>query len=163
LPNPIFRWDVIGTYTFELRVNDGSSDSPPDIVSFTFTDESANNPPIANAGADQTITATTECDTESYVFTCEDCPAESVELDGSASDDPLDGDEVDFLWTDVSGELTLSSRYAPVTEALTPAFASTYNVAITKSWEVVLTLSDCADADTDSVNITYTCTGEYSP
>jgi len=163
VPNPIFRWDVIGTYTFELRVNDGNSESPPDIVSFTFTDESANNPPIANAGTDQTISATTECDTASYVFTCEDCPAESVELDGSASDDPLDGDEVDFLWTDTSGELTLSSRYAPVTEALTPSFASTYNVATTKSWEVVLTLSDCADSDTDSVNITYTCTGEYSP
>jgi hypothetical protein len=120
-------------------------------------------PQTINAGADQTITATTECETASYVFTCEDCPSEDVELDGSASDDPVDGDEVDFLWSDASGELTISSRYSPVTEVLTPAFASSYNVTTTRSWEVMLTLSDCADSDTDSVNITYSCTGEYSP
>ncbi|MDP2312302.1 MAG: hypothetical protein Q8P41_05310 [Pseudomonadota bacterium] len=163
LPNPVFRWDVVGTYTFELRVSDGTNVSAPDIVSYTFSDASANNAPIANAGADQTINVTTECDTASYIFTCEDCPAEDVELDGSASDDPVDGDDVDFLWTDPTGELTIASRYAPVTEVLTPAFASSYNVSLVRTWEVSLAVSDCADTDTDSVNVTYTCTGEYSP
>jgi hypothetical protein len=163
LANPVFHWDLIGTYTFQLQVSDGTAWSAPDIVSYTFTDESANNRPVANAGEDQTIEASPECSTASYSWTCEDCPSEDVELDGSASDDPADGDELDFLWTDASGELTIGSSYSPVTEVLTPSFASTYNVAVVRNWEVVLAVSDCADSDTDTVNITYTCTGEYSP
>lgn len=163
LPNPTFRWDQTGTYTFQLQVSDGTNWSAPDIVSYTFTDESANNRPVANAGEDQTIEASPECSTASYSWSCEDCPSEDVELDGSASDDPADGDEIDFLWTDPSGELTIGSAYSPVTEVLTPSFASTYNVAVVRTWEVTLAVSDCADSDTDTVNITYTCTGEYSP
>ncbi|MDP2304862.1 MAG: hypothetical protein Q8P18_02420 [Pseudomonadota bacterium] len=163
LANPVFHWDMVGTYTFELRVNDGTYDSPPDIVSYTFTDESANNRPIANAGEDQTIVVAAECDTASYVFTCADCPQEDVTLDGTASDDPIDGDDVDFLWSDASGELTIASRYSPETQVLTPSFPATYNVATTRGWDVVLSVSDCADTDTDIVKITYTCTGEYSP
>ncbi len=163
LPNPVFHWDVVGTYTFQLQVSDGTFWSAPDIVSYTFTDETANNSPVANAGEDQSINVTTECTTAAYVFTCDDCPSEDVELDGSASDDPADGDDLDFLWSDASGELTIGSRYSPVTEVLTPSFASSYNSATTRTWEVLLTVSDCADSDTDTVNITYSCTGEYSP
>lgn len=163
LANPLFRWDVVGTYTFELRVNDGTFESAPDVVSYTFTDESANNRPIANAGEDQTITATAECSTASYVFTCDDCPSEDVDLDGSASDDAADGDDIDFLWADASGELSITSRYSPETEVLTPAVPASYNVSTVRNWELVLSVSDCADTDTDTVNITYTCTGEYSP
>ncbi len=163
LPNPIFRWTDTGTYIFQLQVSDGELYSPPDVVSVTFTDEGENNRPVANAGDDQTITTTPECTTASYVFTCDDCEAEDVDLDGSASDDPMDGDDLGFLWSDASGELTLSAPYAPVTTAITPVFAATYNVAITRNWEVVLAVSDCADSDSDTVNILYTCTGEYSP
>lgn len=163
LPNPVFRWDIEGTYTFELRVHDGTFESAPDIVSYTFTDESANNRPIANAGEDQTINVTAECTTASYIFTCDDCPSEDVDLDGSGSDDPIDGDELDFLWVDASGELTIVSRYSPETEVRTPSFPSSYNVATVRTWEVLLNVSDCADTDSDPVNITYTCTGEYSP
>jgi hypothetical protein len=163
VPNPVFHWDETGAYTFQLQVYDGTTWSAPDIVTYTFTDESENNAPVANAGEDQTISVTTDCSTASYVFTCDDCPAEDVELDGSASDDAVDGDSLDFLWSDPSGELTMVSAYSPVAEVLTPSFASTYNSAITKTWDVTLTVSDCADSDTDVATITYTCTGEYSP
>jgi hypothetical protein len=163
LANPLFGWDLVGTYTFELRVHDGTFESAPDIVSYTFSDESANNRPIANAGEDQTINVAAECTTASYVFTCDDCPSEDVNLDGSASDDPVDGDDLDFLWSDASGELTIVSRYSPETQVLTPSFPASYNVATVRDWEVVLSVSDCADTDSDTVNITYTCTGEYSP
>jgi hypothetical protein len=163
LPNPVFHWDVIGTYTFQLQVFDGTAWSAPDIVTFTFTDEADNHRPVANAGEDQTINVTTECSTASYVFTCDDCPSEDVELDASASDDSIDGDELGFLWSDASGELTIGSRYSPVTEVLTPSFPSSYNSTTTRSWEVLMTVSDCADSDTDTVTITYSCTGEYTP
>ncbi len=163
LANPIFHWDEVGSYTFQLQVWDGTAWSAPDIVTYTFTDEGDNNSPVANAGDDQTVSVTTDCTTASYVFSCEDCPAEDVELDGSASDDALDGDDLDFMWTDTSGELTIGSRYVPVTTVLTPSFPSTYNTTTTRTWEVGLTVSDCADSDNDNVTITYSCTGEYSP
>lgn len=163
IANPVFHWDEVGTYTFQLQVYDGEQWSAPDIVSYTFTDERDNNRPIANAGEDQSINVSTECTTASYVFSCDDCPSEDVELDGSASDDPTDGDEIDFMWDDATGELTIGSRYSPVTQVLTPSFASSYNTTTTRTWEVVLTVSDCADSDTDSAVITYNCTGEYSP
>lgn len=162
LPNPVFHWDTVGTYTFQLQVNDGGQWSVPDIVTYTFTDESTNSTPVANAGEDQTISVTTECSTASYVFDCEDCPSEDIEVDGSASDDPVDGDELDFLWTEPTGELTIVSRHSPVTNVITPSFPSTYNTATSKTWTLDLTVSDCASSDVDQVNVTYTCTGEYS-
>ncbi len=163
LPNPTFRWDSAGTYTFELRVYDGTTWSPPDIVSVTFTSEVENSSPIANAGADQTITVAAACDTASYIFTCEDCPSETVLLDGTASDDPVDGDDLAFLWTEVTGELSIEARYSPVTNVTTPSFPSVYNVATVRTWDLVLSASDCADSDSDTVTVTYTCTGEYAP
>jgi len=161
--NPTFTWDVTGSYTFQLQVNDGVNASAPDIVTFTFSDTTANNAPIANAGSDKTISNEPECSTASYVFACDDCPSDDVTLDGSASDDPIDGDELSFLWTDASAELTIESAYSPVTRVYTPSFPSEYNVAQTKTWEVMLSVSDCADSDTDSVTITYNCTGTYTP
>lgn len=163
LPNPVFRWDVPGSYTFQLQVSDGESTSAPDVVTYTFSDEDDNYAPVANAGDDVTIDSTTECTTASYVFTCDDCDAEEVDLDGSASDDPRDGDELDFLWSESTGELAIASTHSAMTTATTPAFASEYNVTQTRSWTVDLTVSDCLDSDTDSLTITYTCTGEYSP
>ena len=161
--NPYFHWTVPGDYTFMLQVNDGVYDSAPDIVNLTFTDEQDNSRPVANAGDDVTITASPDCTTASYVFSCEDCPSDSVTVDGTASSDPVDGDELDFLWSEATGEATIAATYSPTTEVTVPAFASTYNVAVTKSWELALQVSDCSDDDTDHVLITYTCTGEYSP
>ena len=163
LADPYFHWDIPGDYTFQLQVHDGDQYSAPDIVTYTFADVSENERPVANAGADQTITNEPECETASYVFTCEDCPVDSVTLDGTASTDD-NGDELDFLWAENgSSDLTIAAPYSPTTEVSTPAFAAEYNTAITKTWTVDLTTSDCADSDTDSVTITYTCTGDYTP
>jgi hypothetical protein len=163
LPNPTFSWDVTGTYTFQLQVYDGTHYSAPDIVNLTFVDEAENNAPVANAGEDQTIDEQTECETASYEWTCEDCPSAVFELDASASDDPVDGDDLDFFWTEETGELTFSSGYSAITSASSPTYPSEYGVTQTHTWDVQLAVSDCADSDTDNVTLTYTCTGEYSP
>ncbi|MBM4366766.1 MAG: hypothetical protein FJ102_11170 [Deltaproteobacteria bacterium] len=160
--NPYFQWDIVGDYTFQLQVYDGEQWGAPDVVTYTFVDVTENEKPIANAGDDQTITNEPDCETASYVFTCEDCPADSVTVDGSASTDD-NGDELDFYWTESTGELTVAAPFSPTTELTTPAFAAEYNTAITKTWTVDLTVSDCADSDTDQVTITYTCTGDYTP
>ncbi len=160
-PDPYFRWDIPGEYLFQLQVCDASSCSAPDVVTYTFVDAEENNAPTANAGDDQTIDVETDCETSAYVFTCEDCEAQSVTLDGSASIDSQDGDELDFFWAESTGELAIAAPTSPVTAVTTPAFASTYNTVTTRTWTVNLNVNDCSESDVDSVTVTYNCTGTY--
>lgn len=162
VPNPVFTWDVTGEYGFELRVSDGTTDSAPDIVVLNFQDASQNSSPIANAGSDQSVSREADCDTTSYTWSCEDCPVEDVNLNGTASDDPVDGDDLNFAWSESSGQVTFSAPNSPQTIAYLPGTPATYNSASTRSWTVNLAVSDCADTATDSVTVTYTCTGTYS-
>jgi hypothetical protein len=163
IANPTFIWDLPGDYSFQLQVFDGTSWSPPDVVTLTFQDERDNSPPTANAGDPASVDITTDCTTASYVFTCEDCPEEDVEVDGSASADVRDGDELSFEWTDPSGELNIISPSSPITTVIVPGTAATYNSPNVRTWNIYLSVEDCADSHSNSTTITYTCTGEYSP
>ena len=160
--NPSFTWDVPGDYAFQLQVSDGTSWSAPDVVTLTFQEEQDNHPPQANAGDDASITTETDCSTAAYVFTCEDCPSEEVDLDGSASTDARDGDELSFLWSEPTGTAVIASPSSPITTVSVPGFPSVYNTATVKTWDLLLTVEDCADEDTDRMTITYTCTGTYN-
>jgi len=89
LATPTVTYDGGGTtgvddvFTFSLIVNDGSTDSVADTVTFTLKD---NRVPIANAGIDQNgINA-----------------GEIVTLNGSGSSD-ADGDALTYTWSQVSG------------------------------------------------------------
>jgi len=73
---PLFQVDRAGTYTVELVVNDGTTDSAPDTVQIS----TQNSRPVANAGPDQTVPVGT-----------------TVTLDGSRSSD-VDGDTLTFRW-----------------------------------------------------------------
>jgi len=78
---------IVGTYQFELKVTDNgglfSKDTMRLIVDSVVT---TNHPPIANAGADQTITL----------------PTNAVNLNGSGSTDP-DNNITSYAWTKISG------------------------------------------------------------
>jgi hypothetical protein len=78
---------VVGTYQFELKVTDNgglfSKDTMRLIVDSVVT---TNHPPIAHAGADQTITL----------------PTNAVNLNGSGSTDP-DNNITSYAWTKISG------------------------------------------------------------
>ncbi len=160
-PDPYFRWDIPGEYVFELQVCDDGQCSAPDVVTYLFADETENAPPTANAGADQTISKETDCETDAYVFTCEECPADSVTIDGSASIDEIDGDELDFYWTEPTGEPVIAAPLSPTTEVSIAAFPSVYATATTKTYEITLAVSDCSETDTDTVIVSYTCIGTY--
>ena len=76
-----------GTYQFELKVTDNGGLSAKDtirvIVDSVLT---TNHPPVANAGADQTITL----------------PINTINLDGSGSTDP-ENNIYSYQWTKISG------------------------------------------------------------
>ncbi|HEX5154188.1 MAG TPA: PKD domain-containing protein [Parafilimonas sp.] len=73
-----------GTYQFELKVTDNAGATARDTLIATVL-PAPNQPPVANAGSDQTITL----------------PKDSVLLSGNASD--ADGTIASYLWTKVSG------------------------------------------------------------
>ncbi len=78
---------VIGTYQFELKISDNSGLSSKDTMQVIVNDPSQpNRPPVANAGADQTITL----------------PTNTVTINGNGSIDP-DNNITGYAWTKISG------------------------------------------------------------
>ncbi|HET9836697.1 MAG TPA: PKD domain-containing protein, partial [Candidatus Angelobacter sp.] len=76
-PKPTFTVDKPGVYTVQLIVSDGQLNSKPATVTIT----TINSPPVANAGANQTVFVTS-----------------IVHLDGSRSSD-VDGDPLTYQWS----------------------------------------------------------------
>ena len=76
---PTFEADVEGEYRARLIVNDGQADSPADTI--TVTTELGNTAPVANAGANQTVSV-----------------GATIVLDGSGSTD-ADGDAMSYDWS----------------------------------------------------------------
>ncbi len=78
---------VMGVYRFELKVTDNGGLSAKDTVQIVVTDSTQpNRPPVAKAGADQTITL----------------PTNTINLDGSGSTDP-DNNITSYAWTKIAG------------------------------------------------------------
>src|SRR5262249_53995510 len=78
--HPTFVVDKPGSYTVQLIVNDGKVDSAPATVVIS----TQNSPPVASAGANQTVKT-----------------GATVQLDGSGSTD-VDGDPLAYSWSFVS-------------------------------------------------------------
>jgi len=95
---------IAGTYVFQLTVTDNDGATSNAQVNITVL-AAADQPPVANAGADQTITL----------------PTSTVNLDGSASYDP-DGTIASYSWTKTSGTgavtITNSSTAKPTVTGL---------------------------------------------
>src|SRR5882724_10834604 len=89
-----------GTYTFTLTVTDpGKLNSSA--TTHVTVEPPPNHPPVADAGADQTVQATSQSGV-------------SVRLDGSKSSDP-DGDTLTYAWTDQNGNPVGSTAVVQLT------------------------------------------------
>ena len=134
---PQFFADVIGSYVFELVVNDGLINSAPDRVTVNVQ-ASLNRAPTANAGPDETAVV-----------------GATVQLDGSFSVD-LDGDPLTFLWSFVS-------RPTGSSAALSDPLAVRPTFVMDRSGDYVLRLV-VNDGAVDSVSDTVTIrTGNSRP
>ena len=120
--------DFFGTDSFEYSVNDGTYTSKADV---SVTVNNTQDPPVANAGADQTAHEGT-----------------SVTLNGRGSTDP-DNDPITYLWIQNTGNTVSLTD----TTSSTPSF-STPEVTDTISLEFTLTVSDGTDSHNDTITIT---------
>ncbi|MDH3474015.1 MAG: PKD domain-containing protein [Rhodospirillales bacterium] len=105
--NPTFATDLTGFYVAQLVVSDGALDSAPDTVVVHFD----NNPPVADAGLNQTVTAGT-----------------TVQLDGTGSSDP-DMDPLTYAWQAVQvppGSAAILSDPASATPSFPANAPGTY-------------------------------------
>jgi len=116
-----------GTHTITLTVTDNGGLTDTDTVTITVS-HPANQPPLANAGPDQTVT---DSDRNG---------SEQVNLDGSASSDP-DGNIVSFVWT--KGATQIATGIKPTVTLST----GTHIITLTVTDNGSLT-------DTDTVTIT---------
>lgn len=98
-----FEPDEDGTYQFSLTANDGNNTSP--IVTRSLSVNAVNQPPVANAGPDQSVAA-----------------GERVQLNASMSSDPEDGAISQFGWEQVdNGADTVALEFA---NTATPEFTA---------------------------------------
>jgi ribosomal protein L14 len=107
---------VQGVYTFRLQVLDNAGATASDTIKVTVNAAPpVNQPPVANAGANITMTL----------------PVNSTTLNGTASSDP-DGTITTYAWSEISGPAQYSIANATAAStALTSLVAGTYVFSLT--------------------------------
>ena len=151
-PTPTFSWDVQGQYVFQLQVYDGRVWSAPDLVDISIGDILDNRRPISNAGDGFAVEASANCQNTSYSNECADCAPFTFLLDGSGSRD-LDGDTLQYSWSESTGVLSIANPHNAITSATVP----TQTVGTSLSFMVTLDVEDCTRQDGDTTIVTYSC------
>jgi hypothetical protein len=131
-----------GLNTITVRAYDGDGNVTVDAIDVTRWTPAVNQPPVANAGVNQSVL-------QGVVVT----------LNGGASDDPDDRPSaLTYSWTQTAGpSVTLSGA-----TTATPSF-TTPNVAVQTALTFRLTVSDGAASDTDDVTVTVNPPGNVAP
>ena len=120
------------TDAFEIAAADGTAGT------VTITVTGANDAPMANAGADETV-----------------AEGASVTLDGTGSSDPDAGTTLTYSWARKSGETDNAVKLTNADKA-SASFTAPNDIAADATLTFVLTVSDGTASDTDEVIITVT-------
>jgi ribosomal protein L14 len=129
---------VQGVYKFELNVTDNNGATGRDTMQVTVN-AAGNQSPIANAGADQSITL----------------PTNTITLSGSGTD--ADGSISSYNWTKISGPST-----GTITNANSAATTVTGLVQGVYKFELKVTDNNGATG-TDTIQVTVNAAGNQSP
>ncbi len=133
----------VGPKNGTITINATGADVPSFVISVTGVVVPANQPPVADAGPDQTVQ---DADNNG---------SQAVTLDGSASQDP-DGSITDYVWT--QGVTVLAQGPSPTANVVLPVgehtitLTVTDNASATGSDTVVITVTPgqpCGSADFD--------------
>lgn len=133
IASPTFEADAAGDFVLSLVVNDGQTNSSADSVTITVNQAMpGNTPPVANAGADQSVSVGAQ-----------------VTLDGSNSSD-ADNDSLSYSWEMTSRPNSSSASLSGATTS-----SPTFTPDISGTYEVNLVVSDGMDSSAaDEVVIT---------
>jgi gliding motility-associated-like protein len=123
-----------GSYTFRLTVTDNSGDSHSDDVVVSVQPETVNQTPLANAGADVTLTL----------------PINSTTLNGLGTD--ADGTIAGYSWTKLSGPAGTLSGAATANLDLSNLVAGTYQFQLTVTDDKGATGSDNVSVFVNALN-----------
>ncbi|MCK5601401.1 hypothetical protein KAR91_06025 [Candidatus Pacearchaeota archaeon] len=134
-----FVLNTAGTYEFSLIVNDGFHNSTADTVEVTVSSTS-NNPPTANAGADQNVVLGTQ-----------------VTLNGSQSDDP-DDDGLTYSWTFSNAPSASSLESSDINQTNTTDTTATFTPDAVGDYTISLIVNDSTvDSTADTMVVTVHC------
>lgn len=126
---------VAGTYVFRLTVTDDDNATATDNVTITVQPAVVNQVPVANAGADVSITL----------------PTNSTTLNGSATD--ADGTIATYAWSKVSGPAATLAGQTTSTLSLTALVAGTYVFQLTATDDKGATGSDNVTVVVNAANV----------
>ena len=159
---PYFVWDVPGEWSFQLQVSDGHQWSSPDQVTHTVVAEGANNSPTADPGGPHTVLVEVDCTRDGWwePWVCGECPVTVGHLDGSGSPD-VDGDRLEYHWTELSGVLTWLSDTSSLGSVELPAMDASPGVDQVFEYDIQLDVNDCTLSDSATTTLTHICRGNY--
>ncbi len=160
---PVVNPDLAGDYDFTLTVTDEGDASDSDTLSVTIATRTINTTPIADAGSDQTVSATASCIPIAYGeggYECDACADERVALDASASTD-AEGEELSYSWSVISGSASLTASTSAAAYATMTGFDTEFETTYSEDFVFEVAVTDCfGDTDTAQVTVTFECTGE---
>ncbi|MEC7239703.1 MAG: PKD domain-containing protein [Myxococcota bacterium] len=160
--SPTFWADWDGEYVLSLTVSDGASWSLADMMTLDLSNRSVNTPPIVSISTLATISGgEVECEEDGYVYDCEDCGDQTIEIGPNVSINDPDSDPYTVSWELTSGSGIISNPSAVTTSVkLENIEATEPNVCDSNEWVLELTVTDCTTASTtESTTVTVDCCG----
>ena len=156
---PIIFPDSPGVYVFGLTVTDSGGLLDSTTLSVTITTRSTNTAPVADAGADPTLSLAVACTSDGYSTSCDDCVYEGFAVDASASTD-AEGEPLGYQWTLVSGDVVFDDPTLAEPFLILTGVDTENGATVSSTFELSVQVTDCIGyVDDATVTITLECTG----